>query len=96
MKPICHLTHAELATKVTYIFFRHSHSLQSDSPRSLLNKPTSVVLSQIMFLILRILRQKCLIFSIVEKVEIGAVYFSDDDPSGSDILSSKGMGSKTD
>ena len=42
MKPICHLTHAELATKVTYIFFRHSHSLQSDSPRSLLNKPTSV------------------------------------------------------
>ena len=42
MKPICHLTHAELATKVTYRFFRHSHSLQSDSPRSLLNKPTSV------------------------------------------------------
>ena len=42
MKPICHLTHAELVTKVTYRFFRHSHSLQSDSPRSLLNKPTSV------------------------------------------------------
>ena len=49
-----------------------------------------------MFLILRILRQKCPIFSTVEKVEIGAVYFSDDDPSGSDILSSKGIGSKTD